>query len=515
MLKQTYKNKAKKVIAFGLLSTMCITSLGISQTNATATFSQTSVPQQSSNVANGEILTTTSFNSVVSDIGNLITDIDGLKTYIWDKYNDLKSYVDNLIANLQITSAEIVDGTIKKEDLDPNLDLGIWKKDASGNATYGSWNILVSEVGRPTNKWGLYLWGWGNMNITWPNPWSRLGLQRDVDDATVDVGNSANNNARFDVYGNATITKDLGFKGILKGWLASLNDYVTLFKGSVGNPTTWSQDIHFLPDMVKWGDKSWTNSVKFWFNSEIDNYSFYSKETWTNKNLFKINSDWKIYTIWDIHLAAPYIYGDNESTWLRLDALGSIHQFIDIDNDSTWNQFTWNTNKWSFNSPVKRLMTLDENWNLWITWNLWTFDADNRKILFSWDKWMKEDTSDWEILEIRQHTWQGKPWLKITDQDWAARFLYQMNSNNIWIYWDSDRAIFGLRHLGSNNNPIEIRTEDVNDDGIILTSRWHDVANFKKAGVTIDSSDISLKATWTDKWLRVKSDGSVCIWACW
>ena len=94
--------------------------------------------------------------------------------------------------------------------------------------------------------------------------------------------------------------------------------------------------------------------------------------------------------------------------------------------------------------------------------------------------------------------------IEVRDVKWAIDQRY-----------DTDRLYIWLRHLGRDNNPIEIRTEDVNDDWIILTSNWHDVANFKKAWVVIDSRDISLKASWTNKWLRIKSDGSVCMGACW
>ncbi len=83
-------------------------------------------------------------------------------------------------------------------------------------------------------------------------------------------------------------------------------------------------------------------------------------------------------------------------------------------------------------------------------------------------------------------------------------------SNMLEIDWNSKKWF-----IKNNNWSIEIRTEDVNDDWIILVSNWHDVANFKKSWVIIDSRDISLKASWTNKWLRINSDGSVCMGACW
>jgi len=126
-------------------------------------------------------------------------------------------------------------------------------------------------------------------------------------------------------------------------------------------------------------------------------------------------------------------------------------------------------------------------------------------------------------LEVNSHSWNIM-------QDTSNNLLFNKDNSNILKLTDSNSILNvpltisnmleinwnGKKWFIKNNNwAIEIRTEDVNDDWIILTSNWHDVANFKKSSVVIDSSNISLKATWTNKWLRINSDGSVCMGACW
>lgn len=83
-----------------------------------------------------------------------------------------------------------------------------------------------------------------------------------------------------------------------------------------------------------------------------------------------------------------------------------------------WNTFSW-----------EQIV----NGNIKINWSILEI-VDNNKIYFSPDKWLTEDSWDWEILEIRQHFAQTKPWLKITDQNWTTRMLFDMRWNNIKIF---------------------------------------------------------------------------------
>ncbi len=135
----------------------------------------------------------------------------------------------------------------------------------------------------------------------------------------------------------------------------------------------------------------------------------------------------------------------------------------------------------------------------------------------------------WNVSRSLVLNVNSQPWTIINDST-ANNLSFLKQSNTIFKLSDTEGIlnvplkIANLLELENNskkgfikNNDgtIEISTDTIADDGIVLNSSWYNIATFKKSWVIIDSHDISLKATWTNKWLRIKSDGSVCIGACW
>ena len=117
------------------------------------------------------------------------------------------------------------------------------------------------------------------------------------------------------------------------------------------------------------------------------------------------------------------------------------NQYLNWWWDWSWWQlkFRSKNNAWWYNPLAMTLNDLGDlnvtrsltaNWNITAWWTIWTF-ADTRRILFSGDKRMAEDSSDGEILEIRQNTGQWKPWFKITDQSGTNRYSYEMRQNKV------------------------------------------------------------------------------------
>ena len=182
---------------------------------------------------------------------------------------------------------------------------------------------------------------------------------------------------------------------------------------------------------------------------------------------------------------------------------------LSINTTSSYATLTVNGDVWLRNQIMVR------RWDNNHYWRLWLYRNDGKRWLYIW-RWNGNDSIEinndyasklifngWGSVEFYSTPVMHKQ-IEIRDTATAINQRY-----------DSDRLLLRLRHDWRDNNPIELRTEDVNDDWIILTSNAHEVARFKKSGVLIDSADISLKATWTNKGLRIKSDGSVCMWSCW
>ena len=103
-------------------------------------------------------------------------------------------------------------------------------------------------------------------------------------------------------------------------------------------------------------------------------------------------------------------------------------------------------------------------------------------------------------------------------------YNYLKNGFNVlWdviVNWTVSATTLSWDVIKSNNAYVKsnmyITWSIINQNNdVVLNSKGDNVATFGKDSVVINSKDISLKATWTNKWLRVKSDGSVCIGACW
>jgi len=194
---------------------------------------------------------------------------------------------------------------------------------------------------------------------------------------------------------------------------------------------------------------NWTSSLfKFYKNIQYNNeatlnlwYGLNWQLLWSGANSYKFkNHNWdlrfEIKDNWEL------LFTDNTKVipnyW---------PQFMLAWNDWNWQyRFRTQDNRELFSLSADRYARFQSHINLedWYDFNIinWFFInktwiheiADNRKIYFSGDKWLSEDSSDWEILEIRQHTAAWKAGLKITDQNGTTRILLDIKNNNIRIY---------------------------------------------------------------------------------
>lgn len=604
-----------------IISILVLLTFSFLNVNA-ATFIQQSIPQNSSNVHNGDILTTSTFNGVVTDIWNLTTDISNLKNYSDTKdtetLNASKSYTDSRTSWIKVWN-----------DIE-NENTGIVK---IKHGLVSDW-ISVSYHDFKLNgvlKWNIAV----NSSTTW-NP--------------LEINSAINNNVSIAAWGGSV---GVGTNTPLAKLDVRGNILITDPNHNSNRSLGFENDWDWKPWYIWEGYNDWR---LFFRKSGVgDVIRLFSDRVQFNK---------------DLELNSTYISG-NSSYWLGLRSKNSIHQFIDSDNNTSNAEYTWNKDGRYFGWVVKRLMTLRENgtldtWNSsrstiqlvnewdgvpsvklwsksrdksytdmwsmyensdnnWMSWRSVTFWAytsqsgngwgcwwwwcvwwilelhngfnysTNPKpyVKVGWDLFVNKNawglwrlfvegsdfmlgTNDWrdkgtdilqralvhfdnDTLAINyswdfeggvsiwgsKNTWnlQKKTALSLGDSDtgfrqngdWVletyANNQIQIKTTSTWtsfwdktisysadwfeISYDNDSAKFRLRHLGPDNNPIEIRTKDVNDDWIYLTSNWYDVAFFKKDHVIIDSKDISLKATWKNKGLRVKFDWSVCIGACW
>ena len=114
---------------------------------------------------------------------------------------------------------------------------------------------------------------------------------------------------------------------------------------------------------------------------------------------------------------------------------------------------------------------------------------DNILKIYNWIKWWFTTfwpikiNSNWTQL-ILNTTWNNKTGLVDLQDKW----------NSKWILWKDGNNRFIIQNKKDWTNNLTI-----DENNIIL----------------IEGSDIWLKAKWTNKWIRILSDWSLCMWTCW
>jgi len=158
----------------------------------------------------------------------------------------------------------------------------------------------------------------------------------------------------------------------------------------------------------------------------------------------------------------------------------------------------------------------------------WNNNSELRLVL--WDESNEHFTIYWSTCS---NGWCGSEWIKQFDfiADWKlyARKWYYIDNQQTRIEWKNWRNYFedvenawrvrvwALRWIPwiySEDNK-DLALWIASNKTVYIWTSWKWAGKFNENSTVIESKDISLKATWTNKWLRVKSDGSVCMWACW
>lgn len=298
---------------------------------------------------------------------------------------------------------------------------------------------------------------------------------------------------------------------------------------SVQFEVVWDFRVSWWRWVFTWTDTAW--HLYIWSDWDVSSETSYIV-SWASSNrhlkLLTVN-DWK------------------ETAWIDL-----------VDKNSGTAKYIW-----FWTNQLER-MRITKDWDVWIwfedpkvelelnwdfsVWQKWNKSTEWRKILLEW-----VSSSDWESssrLFFSEHNstdaWADNYWLSLyyqwensatmnswfTPDTWNATwglkrhnnsenwnyifwgtrtsddvtFNWVINSTNKWwlkISYDSDNAYFWLRNNWSDDNPIEIKTEDANDDWIILRTWGSDVATFNR-DTTVLTSNLTINE-WTDTIIDVIS----------
>ena len=386
--------KLKNFLSYLVLTLLLITNFsGITKA---ATFTQTSNPQYSTSVNEGDVIEANKWNAVVYDISNIIADIaslkqyadDSIKNYFTDDWTNL-SYSDKDVAlgkNLEIggkietdileiwawkmtngviTTNDIKDGSLKQEDLDPNIDYGqdiVFRKNWTV-LYYDQWNIWIGE-NDPNEKLvvrngSIKIKGTGNWIIF--ADWTKL----------TSLPTASNNNVLTEW--DQTISWKKQFADGIA--LANYNTW-NIFKFN-SNPTyadnqytTWhhmgynTDESYFYVASTSWYAEFDTNVKRSWYTAlkwHINKWKYIEIKHWAHG--YHWNTDeplklipWMKYKTW---------------VWVKTNLTGSSDHWAQIrilTHDKDWNArgeysltpyikttTDWTFYEWSFTAPANAI----------------------------------------------------------------------------------------------------------------------------------------------------------------
>jgi len=446
---------------FYLLLIFIFTFLNINSfSNVNADYVQTSNPQHSQSLAADDILKSDHQNMVIVDIANIIVDIWNLKNYIdanlgsiWTEkatqieYNDKDVYfwknlrvVDkikvgwNLIIaedwfkDNTITTNEIINWQIKKEDLDPSIFASLdtlWKLNWN-KWYYNSWNVWIGDS-NPSEK----------LVVNWNIKINTMGKGIIFPDGTIqttwaiDESNNLKTTGDQVVHGVKTFKKPIKlrngevFDTLNWDYYLGDNGEYCAQEGEVCN-ISWKKRIIYG---WKW---QYVEKIVTW-NTACNNSVFWDPAPWVRKSCY-------IADIWEHSVstkAAIKFYIDNELKWsksvscnkdnngrkLKTEVSVSTHDIIKtVKKENSITNFTWNqeTTDWQNKSPSYY------SWGISVDRNSWNDERGRKKTrnLFAKHTW-----SGWDYFNrfFADFEWP----VETSDCRWSWFYvnLYQDNDN--------------------------------------------------------------------------------------
>jgi len=473
-----------------------------------ADFVQTSNPQSTASLWADEILTGNEQNKAITDIAKIIVDIGNLKNYvdqslvsIWTNedtqisYNDKDVYfknnlqvVDDIKANWliipewafkdnTITTTEVVNWQIKKEDLDVSIFNSLTTLYKLNWTTwyYNKWKVWVN-VSNPDEM----------LTIDWNVKIDTNGKWIIFPDWTIQTTWNVNSNSNMKLTWNQEITELKKFnKAItLQDWtkLRWISNDQTMWKGWIYCWKEWdtcrfagTKRIWYWANWI-----GWTSKIDSSGTIKCDNNSFWWVDPayWYNKSCFISNVDTDIspskFVVkqyidknvkWDVIKKAT-CWNDNwEEKKLVKETTQTTNQTIDTKKEqTTYNYPSWTTvrtsSRWWPNysngqmyvsstdhGGMKQLNTVigsyswtDYVWKFWVKYE-WTIDTYDCR--WSWEsyRFYKDDNNqiilytnnsrrDWRSYDCRwscnnkNFWWRTSNWSCLSSSCWASTWAW-------------------------------------------------------------------------------------------